>query len=64
VPWYKTGRELVAEWHAKHPGRTLEYDTGGFWKNMVFKYPGWRPREGFGQERLGVPGESDDPLAR
>lgn len=64
VPWYKDGRTLMAEWKAKHPGRTLEYDTGGFMKNMLLKYPGWRAREGFGQPRLGVPGEPDDPLAR
>jgi YHS domain-containing protein len=64
VPWYKDGRELMAEWKARHPGRTLEYDPGGFMNNMVLKYPGWRAREGFGQPRLGVPGEPDDPLAR
>jgi YHS domain-containing protein len=64
VAWYKTGPELMAEWKAKHPGRTLSYDTGGAMENLVFKYPGWRAREGFGQDRLGVPGESDDPLAR
>jgi YHS domain-containing protein len=60
VPWYRTGATLMAEWRAKHPGRTLEYDTGGTLNNLVFKYPGWRAREGFGQPRLGVPGEPDD----
>ena len=64
VPWYKTGGELMAEWKARHPGRTLSFDTGGAMKNLVLKYPGWRAREGFGQEKLGVPGEPDDPLAR
>lgn len=64
VPWYKTGRELMAEWEAKHPGRKLEYDTGGTLDNLLFKRPGWRAREGFGQERLGVPGEHDDHVAR
>ena len=66
VPWYRTGASLMAEWRAKHPGRTLAYDPGGILDNLVFKYPGWRAREGFGQPRLGVPGESDDivPLAR
>ena len=63
VPWYRTGPSLMAEWRDKHPGRTLDYDTGGFWKNIVTGYPGWRAREGFGQPRLGVPGEHDDPLA-
>jgi YHS domain-containing protein len=64
VPWYRTGPSLMAEWKQKHPGQTLSYDTGGFWNNMVLKYPGWRAREGFGQPALGVPGEPDDPLAR
>jgi YHS domain-containing protein len=64
VPWYRTGTALMEEWKQKHPGRELHYDTGGFYNNMIAKYPGWRAREGFGQERLGVPGEPDDPLAR
>lgn len=64
VPWYKTGRELMAEWEARHPGRKLSYDTGGMIDNLFFKRPGWRAREGFGQERLGVPGEPDDHVAR
>jgi len=45
---------------AKYPGRKLEYDTGGVANNIVFKYPGWRAREGFSQPALGVPGEKDD----
>jgi len=61
VPWYKDGKTLMAEWRAKHPCQELTYDTGGSMNNLVFKYPGWRAREGFGQPRLGVPGESDDP---
>jgi YHS domain-containing protein len=64
VPWYRTGPSLMAEWREKHPGKTLAYDTGGTLNNLVFKYPGWRAREGFGQPRLGVPGEADDNLAR
>ena len=60
VPWYKRGPELMAEWQARHPGRTLEYDTGGSLNNLVFKYPGWRAREGFSQPALGGPGEGDD----
>ena len=60
VPWYKRGPELMAEWQARHPGRKLEYDTGGSLNNLVFKYPGWRAREGFSQPALGVPGEADD----
>jgi YHS domain-containing protein len=62
VPWYRTGPSLMAEWREKHPGRTLDYDTGGAMKNLVLKYPGWRAREGYGQPRLGVPGEPDDPM--
>ena len=57
VPWYKTSRELMVEWRAKHPGQDLTYDPGGLIENMVFKRPGWRAREGFGQPALGVPGE-------
>ena len=60
VPWYKQGPELMREWEQKHPGKKLEYDTGGSLKNLVIKYPGWRAREGFSQPALGVPGESDD----
>jgi YHS domain-containing protein len=60
VPWYKRGPELMREWEARHPGRKLEYDTGGSMNNVVLKYPGWRAREGFSQPALGVPGEKDD----
>ena len=61
VPWYRTGKSLRDEWVAKHPGRQITYDTGGLLDNVVFKYPGWRAREGYGQPALGVPGEADDP---
>lgn len=64
VPWYRTGPSLMAEWKQKHPGKTLEYDTGGMLNNLVFKSAGWRAREGFGQARLGIPGEEDDTMAR
>ena len=60
VPWYRTGRELMVRWREKHPGKSLDYDTGGFVNNMVLKYPGWRAREGYSQPALGVPGEPDD----
>jgi YHS domain-containing protein len=60
VPWYRTGRELMARWREKHPGRTIDYDTGGVFTNVALKYPGWRAREGFSQPALGVPGEPDD----
>ena len=61
VPWYRDGRGLMARWREKHPGQELNYDTGGALNNVLFKYPGWRAREGYSQERLGVPGEPDDP---
>ena len=61
VPWYRTGKSLRDEWVAKHPGRQITYDTGGLLDNVVFKYPGWRAREGYSQAALGVPGEADDP---
>jgi YHS domain-containing protein len=60
VPWYRTGRELMVRWREKHPGQSIDYDTGGFVNNVVLKYPGWRAREGYGQPALGVPGEADD----
>ena len=60
VPWYRRGPELMARWREKNPGRTLDYDTGGALDNLVFKYPGWRAREGYSQPALGVPGEWDD----
>jgi YHS domain-containing protein len=60
VPWYRTGRELMGRWREQHPGQELNYDTGGMLDNLVFKYPGWRAREGFSQPALGVPGEWDD----
>jgi YHS domain-containing protein len=60
VPWYRTGRELMARWRAQHPGQEINYDTGGMLENLLLKYPGWRAREGFSQEALGVPGEADD----
>lgn len=60
VAWYRTGPSLMEEWRAKHPGRTIQYDTGGMLDNMVLKDPGWRAREGHSQPALGVPGEHDD----
>lgn len=57
VPWYKTGRELRAEWMKRNPGQKLEYDTGGGLNNFILKYPGWRAREGYSQPRVGFSGE-------
>ncbi|HVF63729.1 MAG TPA: YHS domain-containing (seleno)protein [Casimicrobiaceae bacterium] len=63
VPWYRTGRELYAEWHAKNPGKTLNYDPGGVFNNLFVKYPGWRAREGHQQPALGIPGIDPCPPA-
>jgi len=63
VPWYKTGREIMDEWRARHPGQTLDYDPGGVFKNLFVKYPGWRAREGAGQPALGIPGIDPCPPA-
>ncbi len=63
VPWYRDGHGLMARWREKHPGREMSYDTGGTLNNLLLEYPGWRAREGYSQERLGVPGEPDDPAA-
>ena len=57
VPWYQTSRQLMVRWREGHPGQDLTYDPGGVLQNLVFKYPGWRAREGFGQPALGIPGE-------
>ena len=62
VPWYRDGKGLMARWRAKHPGEELHYDTGSMLDNVLFKPPGWRAREGYSQQRLGVPGEADDPF--
>ena len=61
VPWYQTSPVLMERWRAAHPGQAIHYDTGGGFRNIVLKYPGWRAREGFSQPALGVPGEADDP---
>jgi len=63
VPWYKSGREIMDEWRAKYPGRSIDYDPGGVFNNLFFKYPGWRAREGLGQPALGIPGMDACPPA-
>jgi hypothetical protein len=63
VPWYKTGKEIMAEWRAKHPGQSLDFDPGGVFRNLFLKYPGWRAREGHGQPALGIPGMDPCPPA-
>ena len=61
VERYNTGVGLREQWTNKHPDKTLSYDTGGRWRNMVTKYPGWRAREGYGQPALGISGEDGPP---
>lgn len=63
VPWYKSGKEIMDEWHAKHPGQSLDFDPGGLFQNLFLKYPGWRAREGRGQPALGIPGIDPCPPA-
>ncbi len=53
VPWYRTGAELGAEYERRNPGKKLTYNPGGLVQNLVFKRPGWRAAEGFGQPVLG-----------
>ena len=55
VPHYLTGRELMAEWKRRNPGRELTYDPGGMVGNLFVKQPGWRAAEGFGQPAVGYP---------
>jgi YHS domain-containing protein len=55
VPWYRTGKELHAEYERQNPGKKLTYDPGGMVKNLFLKQPGWRAAEGFGQPALGYP---------
>jgi len=55
VPHYLTGRELMAEWKRRNPGKELNYDPGNMLVNLFFKQPGWRAAEGFGQPAVGYP---------
>jgi hypothetical protein len=59
VPWYQDHPTLLAQFHKANPGKTLSFDPGGLWANLT-KLPGWRAREGFGQDRLGMTGEPDE----
>ncbi|MBL8386123.1 MAG: hypothetical protein JNM90_23775 [Burkholderiales bacterium] len=63
VPWYRTHKSLNDEWNAKNPGKPITYDPGGPVNNLLFKYPGWRAREGFGQPALGLVGTDPCPPA-
>jgi YHS domain-containing protein len=63
VPWYKTNKEIVAEWTAKNPGKRIDYDPGGMLTNLFFKEPGWRAREGHMQPAVGLVGVDPCPPA-
>lgn len=63
VPWYKTGRGLTEEWRAKFPDKPVIYNPGAFMNNLLFKYPGWRAREGHEQPALGLVGVDPCPPA-
>lgn len=55
VPHYKTGQQIQTEWEKQNPGKTWpNYDPGGL-TDLLFKQPGWRAAEGFGQPALGYP---------
>lgn len=56
VPWYKTNREIMAEWQAKNPGKTIDYRPGNMMLNLYLKEPGWRARAGHMQPALGLVG--------
>jgi hypothetical protein len=55
VPWYRTGKILHDEFQRQNPGKTLSYNPGGMFTNLILKGPGWRAAEGFGQPSLGWP---------
>jgi YHS domain-containing protein len=54
VDHYKNGRDIVAEYTTKNPGKPWPtYDVGGMMTNLFFKPPGWRAAEGHSQPALG-----------
>jgi YHS domain-containing protein len=56
VPHYKTGKDIVAEYQARFPGREWpKYDVGSMVTNLFLKPPGWRAAEGHSQPALGYP---------
>lgn len=63
VPWYRTSRSLTDEWNAKYPNHPVTYNPGGFFRNIILKYPGSRAREGAGQPALGAVGIDPCPPA-
>ena len=64
VSWYKTGKDIHAEFAKQHPGRQWpDFDPGGMVTNLFVKDQGWRAREGFGQPVVGLTGVDPCPPA-
>ena len=58
VPWYKTRWQIHEDWQSAHPGKAYpSYDPGGWFTNLLFKYPGWRALEGYSQPRIELPND-------
>ncbi len=58
VPWYETRWQIRADWEKAHRGKPYpSYDPGGWFTNLLFKYPGWRVIEGYSQPKIALPAE-------
>ena len=56
VPWYKSRWAIREEWDKANPGKSPpDYDPGGWFHNLLFKYPGWRVIEGHSQPKIELP---------
>ena len=56
VPWYKSRWAIREDWEKANPGKPYSsYDPGGWFTNLLFKYPGWRVLEGYSQPRIDLP---------
>ena len=56
VPWYKSRWAIREDWDKANPGKAPpDYDPGGWFTNLLFKYPGWRVLEGHSQPRIDLP---------
>ena len=56
VPWYKSRWAIHEDWQKANPGKPYpSYDPGGWFTNLLFKYPGWRVLEGYSQPRIELP---------
>jgi len=64
VSWYKDSATIRREYKERFPDNPRpKYDPGGLMKNLFWKSPGWRAREGFGQPVVGFVGEDPCPVA-